>query len=234
MATNEKIIWDYFMNKIGNPYGVAGLMGNLKAESDFRPNNLSSIGNKKLGMTDSEYTAAVDNGSYTKFVNDGYDYGLAQWVYHTRKSGLLNYAKSVKQSIGDLTVQLDFIWQELQQYSSVYKVLLFAESIKEATEVVMLKYEKPADQSDTAKAKRVGYAETIFRANVGYPGKWIRVTGDSVNIRYGDSIKYRIAHVATAGDMFNVVAESNATGWCAIRYEDEILWISNKFVKWIE
>ena len=31
--SDEKIIWDYFMIKIKNAYGVAGLMGNLYTES---------------------------------------------------------------------------------------------------------------------------------------------------------------------------------------------------------
>lgn len=36
---NDKTIWDAMLIFIGNPYGTAGLMGNLKAES-----NLQDIG----------------------------------------------------------------------------------------------------------------------------------------------------------------------------------------------
>ena len=66
------------MSKIGNPYGVAGLMGNLYAESGLRSNNLQNTFEKKFGMTDEQYTAAVDNGTYTNFVKDSAGYGLAQ------------------------------------------------------------------------------------------------------------------------------------------------------------
>ena len=45
-------------------------------------------------MTDEQYTAAVDNGTYTNFVNDKYGYGIFQWTYWSRKQNLLNYAKS--------------------------------------------------------------------------------------------------------------------------------------------
>lgn len=40
MATNEKIIWDYLKSQIKNDYGVAGVMGNLYAESVLNPKNL--------------------------------------------------------------------------------------------------------------------------------------------------------------------------------------------------
>lgn len=67
-------------------------MGNLYAESGLMPNNLQNTYNNKLGKTDAEYTAAVDNGSYGNFVKDSAGYGLAQWTYWSRKQALLNHA----------------------------------------------------------------------------------------------------------------------------------------------
>ena len=78
VKSDEEKIWDYFMSKIGNAYGVAGLMGNLYAESGLRSNNLQNTFEKRLGMTDEQYTAGVDNGTYTNFVKDSAGYGLAQ------------------------------------------------------------------------------------------------------------------------------------------------------------
>ena len=42
MATNDKkrLFHVFFMNAIGNEYGVAGLWGNIYAESGGRSNNL--------------------------------------------------------------------------------------------------------------------------------------------------------------------------------------------------
>ena len=88
-STDEKTIWDYLLSKIGNEYGVAGLMGNLYAESCLRPNNFQNAYEMRLGYTDASYTVAVDNGSYTKLGADGAGYGLAQWTYHTRKKRYL-------------------------------------------------------------------------------------------------------------------------------------------------
>ncbi|MBR3016753.1 MAG: N-acetylmuramoyl-L-alanine amidase, partial [Clostridia bacterium] len=64
-----------------NPYAVAGIMGNMMAESGLRSNNLQGSKEKALGMTDEQYTAAVDDGSYTNFVHDGAGYGLFQATY---------------------------------------------------------------------------------------------------------------------------------------------------------
>lgn len=84
-------------------------MGNLYAESGLMPNNLQNAYNNKLGKTDAEYTAAVDNGSYGNFVKDSAGYGLAQWTYWSRKQALLNHAKQAGVSIADLNMQLGFM-----------------------------------------------------------------------------------------------------------------------------
>ena len=58
-AADPKVIWDYFKAKGLNDFGIAGLMGNLYAESGLKPTNLQNTYEKKLGYTDAEYTAAV-------------------------------------------------------------------------------------------------------------------------------------------------------------------------------
>ena len=158
----EKQIWDFLLEKIGNPYGVAGLMGNLYAESGLNPKNLQNTYNKKLGMTDDEYTDAVDNGSYTNFVNDSAGYGLAQWTYHSRKQNLLNYAKKNEASIGNLEMQLGFLWEEIQKYTAVISVLMGASNVSEASDVVLLKYEKPKNQGDSVKMARSSYGQKYY------------------------------------------------------------------------
>lgn len=81
----EQQIWNYFKSKGMTDAGVAGLMGNLYAESALNPTNLQNSYEKKLGYTDAEYTFAVDNGLYNNFVKDSAGYGLAQWTYWSRK-----------------------------------------------------------------------------------------------------------------------------------------------------
>ena len=102
ILANEKIIWNYFKSKGLNDYGIAGLMGNLYAESGLCPHNLQNTYEKKLGMTDIEYTVAVDNGTYDNFIKDGAGYGLAQWTFWSLKKDMLNYIQERGKSIGDL------------------------------------------------------------------------------------------------------------------------------------
>ena len=160
----EKTIWDYLMRKLGNAYGVAGLMGNLYAESGLRANNLQNSFEKKLGMDDEAYTLAVDMGAYGNFIRDGAGYGLAQWTFWSRKQGIFEFAKSRGKSIGDLQMQLDFLWKELMMsYQAVLTVLQNAENVREASDAVLLWYERPADQSDVVQVKRAGYGEGYLK-----------------------------------------------------------------------
>ena len=103
--TNEEKIWNYLYAKLGNAYGVAGIMGNMYAESGLRPNNLQNSYEKKLGYTDSSYTSAVDKKVYTNFVYDKAGYGLVQWTYWSLKRDLLAYVQAKEVSIGDLETQ---------------------------------------------------------------------------------------------------------------------------------
>lgn len=153
---------------IGNDYGVFGLMGNLKAESNLQANNLQNTYSKKFGMTDEEYTKAVDDGSYINFVKDSAGYGLAQWTYWSRKQKLLRYAQAYRCSIGDESMQVDFMVGELTaSYPSVLTVLKNATSIREASDCVLTQYERPADQSESVKAKRAAYGEELMKQLLG-------------------------------------------------------------------
>ena len=161
--TNEEKIWNYLYSKLKNDYGVAGLIGNLKAESGLSSINLQNTGNKGLNVTDEQYTNAVNSGIYTNFVNDKFGYGLCQWTFWNRKQNLLNYARSKGVSIGDLEMQLDFLMQELQtSYKSVWNKLLTATSVRQASDVVLTEFEKPANQSESVKATRARYGQESY------------------------------------------------------------------------
>lgn len=155
-------IWN-FLKQYFNDYGVAGLMGNLDAESGLRSNNLQDTYSREFGLTDAQYTAAVDNGTYTKFVNDQAGYGLAQWTYWSRKQNLLNYAKSKNKSIGDLEIQLEFLIKELKESytNSVYNVLRNASSVQEASDAVLMNFERPLNAA-SHKNKRASMGQTYY------------------------------------------------------------------------
>lgn len=160
---NEQAIWDYLISQGLTQAGAAGLMGNLYAESGLEPKNLQNSYEKKLGYTDSTYTAAVDSGAYTNFAKDSAGYGLAQWTYWTRKQGLLDYAKAKGKSVGDLDTQLGFLIQELStDYKAVLDTLKSTGDVKTASNAVLLKFERPADQSVTVQTARAKIGQAYF------------------------------------------------------------------------
>lgn len=162
-STTEEKIWNFLKSKGLNSFAIAGLMGNLYAESELNPKNLQNSYEKKLGYTDETYTAAVDCGKYTNFAKDAAGYGLAQWTYHTRKAALLAYAKSMGKSVGDLETQLGFLIKELTgNYAGVLSELKKASSVLAASNTVLMKFERPADQSESVQKKRAGYGQTYF------------------------------------------------------------------------
>lgn len=165
--TNEQKIWSFLMQEISNPYGVAGIMGNIKAESNFNPCNLQNSYEKRLCFTDESYTKAVDNGSYSRnsFCRDSAGYGLCQWTYWSRKQNLYDTMKKSGASIGDLFSQLSFMLDELRAYR-LLDSLKTAKSVKEASDLILTRYEKPADQSESAKKRRAEMGQTIYNNNV--------------------------------------------------------------------
>lgn len=158
-----RVIWDKLIAAGLSAAGAAALLGNLYAESALIPTNLQNSYERKLGCTDATYTAAVDSGKYTKFATDAAGYGLAQWTYSSRKQALLDFAKERGKSIGNLDMQLDFLLHELREsYPGVLSALKNAANVRAASDVVMVAYENPADQSDAAKAKRAAFGQKYF------------------------------------------------------------------------
>ena len=160
-SANELEIWNFLMDLTGNTYGAAGLMGNLYAESGLSPTNLQDSYEASLGYDDQSYTNAVDNGTYQNFVHDQAGYGLAQWTYFSRKQALLTLAKGRGTSIGSLATQLEYLARELDG-GSILADLRNASSVREASDIVMIRFENPADQSERAKALRASYCEYYY------------------------------------------------------------------------
>ena len=151
--------------------GSAAVVGNGYAESGCSPINLQNNGNRELDMTDEQYTAAVDNGTYTNFVNDKYGYGIFQWTYWSRKQNLLNYAKSKGVSIGDLEMHMNFLMQELNAgYKPLLNILRTSNSVSECSNAFMLQFERPANQSVENQNKRVSYGREFYNKFCGKGG----------------------------------------------------------------
>lgn len=147
------------------PAGACGLMGNLMYESGLRANNLENIGNNALDMSDEDYCNKVSDGviSCEEFSHDGYGIGLAQWTYHSRKKWLWNNTVKVGKRIDDEDAQVEYLVREISGYPSVDKCLKTTDSVREASDIVLIRFEKPYDQSESMQIKRATIGEEFYK-----------------------------------------------------------------------
>jgi LysM repeat protein len=200
--TNEQKIWNFLKSKGLNDYSCAGLMGNLQAESGLNPCNMENSYEKNLGFTDETYVQAVDNGTYTKdqFVHDAVGFGCAQWTWWSRKKALYEYAKSKGTSIGDLTMQLEFLYQELStSYKGVLSTLKNATSILEASNAVLFKFENPADQSVRVQNLRASLGQKFYDK---YAGQQVSQPQEAVQEATTNDTVYTVK----SGDTLSAIA----------------------------
>lgn len=230
----ENLIWDLLMADIKNPFGVAGLMGNLMAESSMKETKITG----KINMTGAEYVAQIKNGdvSTETFAHDGIAYGLAQWRYWSRKESLLNFVG--RANIDDVASQVRFLLWEIKTYKEVWSTLLTAKSVREASDMVLLKYEKPANVGDSAKEKRAAYGQKYYdqfvqhQQNQAYDTekKYVRTTADKVVVRSGNDKGYAsIGRINKVGTKYEWVATAY-NGWNAIKFSPTMVaWVSGEF-----
>lgn len=168
MTSDESYVLSCLMDHVDNVCAAFGILGNIKAESNCRGNNLQNSYEKKLGFTDETYTKAIDNGSYTEeqFIRDGAGYGLCQWTYWSRKQALYCFWKEqipspeMIFSISDVDLQVSFLFKEIS--TSLMDKLLNCTTIEEATRLFMLEYEKPADQSEENIKRRCEISKQLY------------------------------------------------------------------------
>ena len=139
-SPNEKIAFDFFVGKGLTEIQAAAIVGNLQQESGVNP-------------------ASVQPG--------GPGRGIAQWSTgarwnHTHGDNLASFAQSEGKSAGSLSVQLAFIWFELENFD-VYglSALKRATSINTATLAFMRDFEACGACNAT---HRESYARAVLAA----------------------------------------------------------------------
>lgn len=167
-------IWNFLRSLGYSEYATAGIMGNMQAESGFIPCNLENTRNTKWGISDEEYTASIDNGSWRygdyetvedSFAHDGAGYGLVQFTFWEKKERLLKKARERGTSISDIDTQL----LALDEYYSSKKSIMNAyNNCYDAAVFFLWDYEKPKCNSDAEKQKkndtRAANAQAIYNA----------------------------------------------------------------------
>ena len=234
-ATSEDKIWSFISSHIGNDYGAAGMMGNMSEESGLKTNNLQNSFEKKLGMTDEQYTAAIDSGAYTRnqFISDGAGMGLCQWTSSGRKAGLYDMKDERGCSIADLDLQLAYLWKELREgYRGVLNGLKASKSVYEASTIVLTQFEKPLDQSEAVKQRRAAASQMYYDRYAkkdGPAGYIVRITADELNVRSGPGTNFDIVQTVHQGEAFTIVQVVNdwgklksGVGWICLSYTERV------------
>lgn len=190
--------WQHLTKAGATKEGTAGLMGNLYAESLCNPVCLENLCIQRYKerqgkiYTSAIYGALVDDGTISRneFIRPmGYQYGwgLCQWTSPGRKGKLYDHCKVKKVSIGDLQAQLDFLITELQQsYPSVWHMLTTTDSISDASDAVLIKFEMPKDTGYTVRTTRADYGFEFYNHFAKEAGSVAKVTAqDVINVIRG-------------------------------------------------
>ena len=185
-STREKI-WDALISAGTTIAGAAGIMGNLQAESvGCLPSRVQALLIQRYkeegfhswpyGLYDEKtsqlYTKQVDNGTISKaeFLSPRqytgkshqYGYGLAQWTTKARKERLWSFTKEKGKSIADAEGQIECLVYELKNvFPSVWNVVSTTSSVETASDIVLTKFEAPAN-ANNLKTTRRGYSKEYY------------------------------------------------------------------------
>ena len=168
IVTEKQIIYDGLMETFeGNEEAVIGVMCALMAESGCDPKATEAV--KTWGISSSEYTSAVNDGTVTKeeFINSTYygvqgsrGYGIAQWSTAGRKKALYEYAvkwadnRGVDFDIGDIEMQVAHLQETINTtYVTLKQALISETDAEEACYKWIATYERPSEKYSTWREK---------------------------------------------------------------------------------
>lgn len=199
--------------------GTSALLANLQAESALNPINLEDTKNRLLGMTDQQYTDAVDSGRYQNFASDDCGYGLAQWTWGPRKRNLLAFAIRRGSSIGDMNMQLDFLFEEMQQdYGVIWNVCRTSHDLEFLVHELLYKWENP-DEKENNMRIRMGYAQAWYQKYSNWSGsinsgqEGIGMTTEQVIKKVLDLARSEIGYHESGENVTKYASDLDRTNW---------------------
>jgi hypothetical protein len=145
--SNAEKIFLYLTAKGLTAEQAAGVLGNFQQESGFDPAIIQG--------------GAIAGVDYTPV--NGVGFGIAQWTFTARQAPLVNLAKSTNRSVIDLSLQLDFLWQELNgTHAAALASLKTATTPENAAYVFHRDFEGSADSEATVVLVRGGNARRLY------------------------------------------------------------------------
>lgn len=226
MTTQEYIISECRKQKLTDE-AIAALLAQIQAESCFKVNNLENTANTKLGMTDEQYVAAVDNGSYTNFVRDGFGFGLWQLTEYSRKQNFINFVLARNGSIGDLALQVEFMFWEFRNYfGKIWNSMKSNHDLYALTKVLLYEWENPLEKTENMRV-RYEYAQVWLNKVRGHKevtnkmtqnecvAKVLNVARNELGTREtGDNVTKYAAFLDSIAGFYN--GPKNGFAWCDV------------------
>ena len=139
-------IWDYLKQKGLGSSAIAGIMGNMQAESSLEPNIVQGGGHAD------QITVDGTTG-----------YGLCQWTSSGRQQGLLDFANSRGTKTSDTDTQLEFMLKEINDGYNGLLQKMDGMSPYDAALLFHKEFERSSDTSEMA-ARRGQFAEEIAKS----------------------------------------------------------------------
>lgn len=171
-ACHAEQIWNFLLGKEVQgtkltPQLVAGIMGNMQAESGFFPNRVQG--------------QPPEKGSDNADISGGY--GIVQWTpgrkiipeFDRLKPAFANEDPPLSQH-SDLRFQLTLLLDQLngigglQESDAGQDLVRHKTNVREAAKSFMTKYERPKNQSAEHQEDRADLADGVF--NTGTSGQW--------------------------------------------------------------
>jgi len=142
----EKIL-RYYVGKGLTLAQASGIAGNYGRESSFNPAVIQG--------------GAIAPDNYIPV--DSVGFGIAQWTFTSRQAPLVALSQSTNRKITDLSLQLDYSWQELNgSHARALVTLKQAVTPDNAAYVFHRDYEGSADTEAEVKTNRGGDAISIY------------------------------------------------------------------------
>ena len=218
IAENERYIYEYLINVMGfNNAAAAGVLANIDAESDFRP-NLQEYG-------------------YTW--EEGCGYGICQWTNSPRTSAtgrrtnVVNWCESLGLDKSSLDGQLSYLKYELQnKYKKVWNILTTvtndAQGAYDAGYAWCYYFEVPQGYNTGGSEKRGNVAKETYWPKYSNgpkdsPTGQYKITATSLNMR-SDANTYSSVLTSVPKDTVVKVTKT-LFNWGKITYGDKTGWI---------
>ena len=145
--SNAEKAWLFLGSKGLTAEQIAGILGNLRAESGMDPAIIQG--------------GAIAGPNYTPV--NGVGFGIAQWTFTARQAPLVALANSTNRPITDLSLQLDYLWQELNgSHSYALASLKATNTPEQAAYVFHRDFEGSADSEAQVIANRGGGARLLY------------------------------------------------------------------------